>query len=84
MLPERSPCGPMKSLDPPGLIAAGAEEPTIPDTPWDCHICRSVGVVRGVNGAAFMAVPWRVWEASCQAVEINFDAERNQISHETS
>ena len=21
----------------------------IPNTPWDCHICRSVGVVWGVN-----------------------------------
>ena len=20
-----------------------------PNTPWDCHICRSVGVVLGVN-----------------------------------
>ena len=27
----------------------------IPDTPWDCHICRSVGVVPGgVNGAAVL------------------------------
>ena len=22
---------------------------SIPDTPWDCHICRSVGVAWGVN-----------------------------------
>ena len=35
----------------------------IPDAPWDCHICRSIGVVDwGVNGAAYMAVPWSVWE----------------------
>ena len=24
-----------------------------PNTPWDCHICRSVGVVLGVNGMAY-------------------------------
>ena len=36
----------------------------IPDTPWDCHICRSVGVVLGVNVDiyAIRGVSMSVWE----------------------
>ena len=49
-----------------GLRRSGADASTsrveqIPDTPWDWYIYRSVGVVLGVNGAAYMAVPWSVW-----------------------
>ena len=29
---------------------------------WDCHICRSVGVVLGVNVGKYMLVPWSVWD----------------------
>eukprot|EP00913_Durusdinium_trenchii_P022471 g21108.t1 len=50
MLPERSPCGPMKSLDPPGLIAAGIPwldslspwQPTRPPSPMPVARARSV------------------------------------------
>ena len=53
-----------------GLRRSGADASTsrveqIPDTPWDWYIYRSVGVVLGVNGAAYMAVPWSVWDTCC-------------------
>ena len=31
------------------------------DTPWDCHICRSVGVVLGVNVGIYGSPISRVW-----------------------
>ena len=44
-----------------------------PDTPWDCHICRSVGVVLGVNGVAYMAVPWSAWSKVEQVAHLMAD-----------
>ena len=37
--------GPIK----PGLIGENDPQKHVPDTPWDCHICPSIGVVLEVN-----------------------------------
>ena len=47
----------------PGSLATGRRQPN-PCTPWDCHRTadQARGGARGVNGAAYMTVPWSVWE----------------------